>query len=155
MRALLIICAAVGVLSIPFGTYVWPSKIIHISALALNLIGGWEVPVSLGRAIMHKPSLILWILLAVGAIGYIATKINTVSKFMEFMVNTFIIGNLLLAGACYLAMYLTGDWEVIELGHIFLAIALAFTLYRIFYWRERDCSGKRLMKVAPNPQQRS
>ena len=142
-------CAAVGVFSIPFGPYVWSSKIIHISGLAPNLIGGWEVPVSLGRAIMHKPSSILWILLAVGAIGYIATKMNTVSKFLKFMVNSFINGNLLLAGACYLAMYLTGDWEVIELGHIFLAIALAFTLYSIFIWAREGLQRKALDEGSP------
>ena len=150
MRALLIFCAVVGVLSIQFGTVVWPSAIIEFGSSIPNvMVGGWEVSVNLGQIILHKPSLLLWMLLAFGAIGYICTKINTVSKFMKFMVNTFIIGNLLLAGACYLGMYLTGDWKGIELGHMFLVIALAFTLYRIFIWAREGFQQARLNKKSP------
>ena len=131
MKALLIFCAVVAILGIPFGSVTWPSAIIEFGAGIPNvMVGGWEVSISLGQAILHKPSLLLWILLAVGAIGYIATREQIVSTLMKLLVNTFIIGNLLLAGVCYLVMYLSGDWKGIELGHMFLAIALAFTLYR-------------------------
>ena len=150
MRALLIFCAVAAILGIPFGSVTWPFAIIEFGTYAPNaLVGGWEVSVTLGQAILHKPSLLLWVLLVVGAIGYIGTKVNTVSKLMKLLVNTFIIGNLLLAGACYLAMYLTGDWRGIELGHMFLAIALAFTLYRIFIWAREGFQQAALEEKSP------
>ena len=150
MRALLIFCAVVAILGIPFGSVTWPFAIIEFGTYAPNaLVGGWEVSVTLGQAILHKPSLLLWILLVGGAIAYIGTKVNTVSKLMKLLVNTFIIGNLILAGACYLGMYLTGDWEIVELGHMFLAVALAFTLYRIFIWAREGFQQAALDEKSP------
>jgi len=149
MRALLIFCAVVAILGIPFGSVTWPSAIIEFGTYIPNaMVGGWEVSVSLGQAILHKPSLLLWILLVGGAIAYIGTKVNTVSKLMKLLVNTFIIGNLLLAGACYLLTYLTGVGDI-ELGHMFLAIALAFTLYRIFIWAREGFQQAALEEKSP------